>query len=220
VTWLALLGSLSGRDRCEYCGAGRGLRPPVVEVLFIVFGLWLFARSPSWPVFFPGLLVGWVFLLIAVIDIEHRLILQAVILPAGVVLALIGIVQPGRGASKTLLGGVAGFLILWGMYGLGILISRWLARRRGAPLDDVAFGFGDVMLGALIGLVVGWPGVIVAVIIGVLAAGVFSLAYVGVLLLRRRYAPYMAIPYGPFLLIGASVVYFGGRTALEALLGV
>jgi hypothetical protein len=36
---------------------------------------------------------------------------------------------------------------------------------------------------------------------------------------RRRYSAFMAIPYGPFLLLGACLVYYGGRTALEALLG-
>jgi prepilin signal peptidase PulO-like enzyme (type II secretory pathway) len=110
-------------------------------------------------------------------------------------------------------------VILWLMYLLGILISRWIARRRGQALEEVAFGFGDVMLGGLIGLVVGWPGILIAVILGVLAAGIFSLGFLGVMLLQRRYTPYMPIPYGPFLLVGASVVYFGGRTALASFLG-
>src|SRR3990172_2869136 len=62
-----------------------------------------------------------------------------------------------RGPVKVLLGGAAGFLILWLMYLLGLAFSRWMSRRRGTPLEEVAFGFGDVMLGGLIGLVVGRP---------------------------------------------------------------
>lgn len=179
--------------------------------------MWLVLRWPDPFVYLPGLLVGLVFLLVAVIDIEHRLILRVVVIPAALVLGGISALQPMRGPTKTVLGGLAGFGIVWAMYLLGVAFSRWVGRRRGAPLDEVAFGFGDVMLGGLIGLVVGWPGVIVAIVTGVLLAGVFSIGYLLVMLIRRRYHAFMAIPYGPFLLLGASLVYFGGRTALEAL---
>jgi leader peptidase (prepilin peptidase)/N-methyltransferase len=191
----------------------------VVELLALASAVWLYQRDPRLAVFLPGLLVGLVFLLIAVIDIEHRLVLRVVVVPSAVVLAAIGALQPHRGPVKVLLGGVAGFLILWLMYLLGLAFSRWIARRRGTPLEEVAFGFGDVMLGGLIGLVVGWPGVIIAVVTGVLLAGVFSLGYVAVMSLRRRYSSFTPIPYGPFLLAGACLVYYGGRTALERLIG-
>jgi leader peptidase (prepilin peptidase)/N-methyltransferase len=75
------------------------------------------------------------------------------------------------------------------------------------------------MLGGLIGLIVGWPGVIIAVLTGVLLAGVFSIGYIGWMVLRGRYNAFTPIPYGPFLVMGAALVYFGGRTALEGLVG-
>jgi prepilin signal peptidase PulO-like enzyme (type II secretory pathway) len=218
AAWSGLLDAASG-SRCRYCGARRGARPWVVELASAAFAVWLHRRDPSLAVFLPGLLVGWVFLLIAVIDIEHRLILRVVVFPSAVVLGVIGALQPNRGPLKVLLGGVAGFLILWLMYLLGLAFSRWMSRRRGTPIEEVAFGFGDVMLGGLIGLVVGWPGVIIAVVTAVLLAGVFSLAYLVAMFLRRRYSAFTPIPYGPFLLLGACLVYYGGRTALEALIG-
>jgi leader peptidase (prepilin peptidase)/N-methyltransferase len=218
MAWLGLLDAASG-SVCRYCGARRGARAWLVELACAAFAVWMYLRDPSLAVFLPGLLVGLVFLLIAVIDIEHRLILRIVALPSAVLLGVIGALQPNRGPVKVLLGGVAGFLILWLMYLLGLAFSRWMARRRGAPLEEVAFGFGDVMLGGLIGLVVGWPGVIIAVVTGVLLAGVFSLGYLGLMILRRRYSTFTPIPYGPFLLAGAGLVYYGGRTALETLIG-
>src|SRR3972149_3035578 len=194
-------------------------RPWVIELVSAALAVWLVRRDPILVAFLPGLLGGLVFLLIAAIDIEHRLILRVVAVPSAVVLGVIGALQPPRGPVKVLLGGAAGFLILWLMYLLGLAFSRWMSRRRGTPLEEVAFGFGDVMLGGLIGLVVGWPGVIIAVLTGVLLAGAFSLIYLVVLFLRRRYSAFTAIPYGPFLLLGACLVYYGGRTALEALIG-
>jgi leader peptidase (prepilin peptidase)/N-methyltransferase len=218
IAWLGLLEAITG-SRCRYCRAPRGARPWVVELFSAAFAVWLFQRDPSPIVFVPGLLVGLVFLLVAVIDIEHRLVLRIVVVPSAVLLGVLGALQPNRGPVKVLLGGAAGFFILWLMYLLGLAFSRWMARRRGAPLDEVAFGFGDVMLGGLIGLVVGWPGILIAVVTGILLAGLFSLVYVAYLFLRRRFAAFTAIPYGPFLLLGACLVYYGGRTALERLIG-
>jgi leader peptidase (prepilin peptidase)/N-methyltransferase len=213
-----VIDALSG-PRCRYCGAPRGARPWVIELASAAFAVWLYRRDPSWAVFLPGLLVGLIFLLITVIDVEHRLILRVVAIPAAVVLGVIGALQPNRGPLKVLLGGLAGLTILWLMYLLGLAFSRWMARRRGTSLEEVAFGFGDVMLGGLIGLVVGWPGVVIAVVTGVLLAGAYSLAYVIFMSLRRRYSFFTAIPYGPFLMLGACLVYYGGRTALETLMG-
>jgi leader peptidase (prepilin peptidase)/N-methyltransferase len=218
AAWSGVIGALAG-GRCDSCGARRGARPWVLELFSAAFAVWLYQRDSTPGVFWPGLLVGLVFLLIGVIDLEHRLILRVVVLPSAVVLGAIGCLQPNRGPLKVVLGGLAGLVILWLMYLLGLAFSRWMARRRGASVEEVAFGFGDVMLGGLIGLVVGWPGVIIAVVCGVLFAGVFSIGYLGWMAVRRRYSAFTAIPYGPFLLLGACLVYYGGRTALEALVG-
>jgi leader peptidase (prepilin peptidase)/N-methyltransferase len=218
IAWLGVAEAPSGA-RCRYCGTRRGSRPWVIELVSVGAALWLYVRQPQPAAFLTGFLVFWIFLIIAVIDIEHRLILRMVVFPAAAVLGLIGVLQPERGPTKVLLGGLAGLVILWLMYLLGLAFSRWMARRRGRPLEEVAFGFGDVMLGGLIGLVVGWPGVILAVLTGVLVAGIFSLGYLGWMVVRGRYSAYTAIPYGPFLLVGAAIVYYGGKTAFERLVG-
>lgn len=179
--------------------------------------LYLSGLGPSG--FGPALLICTILLLITVIDIEHRLILHWVSLPAILIVALLGIVDPARGAMKILLGGAAGFGIVLGLFLLGELFSRWVARRRGEPLSETAFGFGDVTLSTLIGVAVGWPGVLLALMIGILAAGIFSLGYVLWMLLRGRYQPYLPIPYGPFLILGALLVYLGGRKLFLPLAG-
>ena len=188
-----------------------------VEILGTVGSVGLYLHSPSaWP-FWTGILAGFVFLLLGTIDLEHRLILHIVSLPAAVALGVVRSLDPAQGAFKTLTGGLAGLAILFGMYLFGQGFSRLIAILRGRPIDEVAFGFGDVVLGGVLGLAVGWPGILVAVAVGIFAAGVFSLALVLVQLWRRRYAAFLAIPYGPFLLLGAAIVLYGGREAFRAL---
>jgi prepilin signal peptidase PulO-like enzyme (type II secretory pathway) len=163
-------------------------------------------------------LVWAAFLVIAVIDMEHRLILHIVSLPSIAILGTLHALDPSRGAEKTLLGGAAGFAIVFLLYLLGALFSRLVARRRGQELDEIAFGFGDVTLATLIGVIVGWPGVTLAIMIGVLLAGGFSILYVLWMAVRSRYQPYLPFPYGPFLIVGAMLVYYGGSDLFRSLL--
>lgn len=160
---------------------------------------------------------GWVsvgmfgfLLLLAAVDVSYRLIPLVMVVPAAVYALLVALLDPSRSLSKTLLGGAAGFGLVFLMFAFGAVYGRWIARRRGQPLDEVPFGFGDVTLSTFIGLAVGWPGLILALMIGILGAGAFSLIAVAWMLIRRRYDPFMPFPYGPFLIIGAALVYFGG----------
>ncbi len=220
--WLARSGVLAfvtRQRRCVYCAHLDGWRAPVVEFACVVAGAWLLDRNPQlWSVVRDGLILA-VFVLIVVIDVEHRLILLAVALPASVAIAVVQSLDPQRGPVKTLVGGLVGFVTFYLLYLLGGLFARGIARARGRSIEEVAFGFGDVMLAMLIGVTVGWAGVVVALFLGILAAGLFSLAYILVMLGRRRYTAFLPIPYGPFMVLGALLVYFGGRTAFERLVG-
>ncbi len=81
--------------------------------------------------------------------------------------------------------------------------------RRGQLADDVALGFGDVNLAGVLGLMLGFPLIIYGLIISVFVAGFISLVYIILKAIMRQYQAFMAIPYGPFLVIGAVVfIYF------------
>lgn len=215
----ALLGMLTRARHCPYCGQPRAWRALAVELVATAGSIWIYMKNLGPSSYWASLLVFSVFLLVVVIDIEHRLILHSVSLPAAVLIGFLGIMDPARGAGKILLGGLAGFALVMLLFLFGGVFARWVARRSGQPLEEVAFGFGDVTLAGVIGLAVGWPGVIVALVIGVLSAGLYSSVYILWMLLRRRYTPYVPIPYGPFLVLGALVVYLGGRQALLPLVG-
>ena len=208
ANWLAILALIRFRLRCPYCGTRRAWREVVIELSLIVIALWLYFRNPPPGVFWPALTVATIFTLIVVIDVEHRLILHVVSVPSGILILIMNSLDPSRGFIKSLAGGGAGFIFVLCMYLLGGIFGRHIARARGNGEDEVAFGFGDVMLGTMLGLTVGWPGIILALIFAVFAGGVFSLFYMLVMTLRDRYDAFQPIPYGPFLIFGASLVYF------------
>lgn len=219
LSWSALASLLSQRTRCDYCGRELSARSVFVEAISIVGGVALWFWRPDLARWLAALVVGFWFLLVAVVDLEHRLIPHRVTMPAALMIGLIGVLDPARGPLKTVLGGAVGLALFFVLYLLGGAFGRLAARLQGRPLEEIPFGFGDVTLAGVIGLAVGFPGVIVALFFGILAAGAFSLAYLLVMLFRRRYSAFTAIPYGPFMILGACLVYFGGRTVLEGLLG-
>jgi leader peptidase (prepilin peptidase)/N-methyltransferase len=156
--------------------------------------------------FFLELLWLAYFSLVTVIDLEHRLILHPVSL-AGVILALpTGIWL--HGLVPTLLGGAAGFVIMLGLYYLGSLLARLLARWRGDKIDNEALGFGDVNLSGVLGLLLGWPAILAGLVLTILIGGVGALAVMVVARVQGKYRPDLAIPYGPFLVISAAALLF------------
>ena len=139
------------------------------------------------------------FVLIAVIDIEHRRVLPVVLLPAAI-LALLESLSATR-IMSTLAGGIAGVLLGGGMFLGGQLYLHALRRWRGIRLREVPFGGGDVMLAGLCGLVVGWPFILPALLLAVFSAGASAL----LLLATGRVTLRSTLPYAPFLL-GSSVI--------------
>lgn len=141
------------------------------------------------------------FALVAVIDIEHRAVLHPVSIAGVVGLGAIGLLR--HGFVPTVLGAMAGFGAMLAFYYLGEWLGRLTARGRGEKWQETALGFGDVNLGGLIGLLMGWPGVVAALTLGIVAAGAYSALFILVTMLTGRFRAFASIPYAPFLCFGA-----------------
>jgi prepilin signal peptidase PulO-like enzyme (type II secretory pathway) len=193
--------------RCDKCGERRSIRTWIVELVYIVITVWLWSSPPEHLGIIVGLILLIYFGVVVVIDLEHRLILHPVSLVGGVIGLIVGVWL--HGLPETILGGLAGFGIMLGLYLLGYLLARGVARIKNQTLDEEALGFGDVMLGGVLGLLLGWPGIVLGIVLAVLIGGLVSLLYVVILLVRRRYRSFIAIPYGPFLVAGCvGLLYF------------
>jgi leader peptidase (prepilin peptidase)/N-methyltransferase len=192
--------------RCPECWSRRPWRVWVVEVMYIVAAVWFWQNPPHLLPFWPGFLLLAFFGVVFVIDMEHRLILHMVSIFGAVLGLLLGIYM--RGLWMTLLGGVVGYGLMLGLYWFGGVFANWLARRRGEVLTEVALGFGDVNLAGVLGLLLGWPGIIAGLLLAIIIGGVVSILYLLLMVILRRYHTFMAIPYGPFMVISAIFLLF------------
>jgi leader peptidase (prepilin peptidase)/N-methyltransferase len=195
LSWLVL------RGRCRDCGEAIAWRYPAVELVTgLLFAGVAAATGLSWSL--PALLylVG-ISVALTLIDLDHRRLPDAIVLPSyPVALALLALATWAPGSSATggdlvraLIGGAA----MFGVYFLLVLVYP-----RG-------MGFGDVKLAGVLGLYLGWAGwsqLVVGWFAAFLLGGVFAL----VLLATGRAGRKSAVPFGPWMLLGAGVGLLGG----------
>lgn len=191
--------------RCLQCARPRSWQIWVVEITAIVVTLWLWFAPPTRLGFVAGLILLVYFGVVVIVDIEHRLILHPVSI-AGAVLALVIGIQL-HGILKTLIGGVAGFGLMWLFYFLGLLFTNLINRLRGKPLEE-GLGYGDVTLSGVLGLLFAWPGVVGALFLGVLIGAVIGLLYMLLMAVTRRFKAFATMPYGPFLVASAVILLY------------
>ena len=202
--------------RCPLCNHPRGLRVWVVEILFIIASVYIMLYPPEDLGYILGMIVLLFFGVVVVIDLEYRLIMHPVSIAGALLGLVVGILRVGW--ERALIGGVAGFAIMWLLYMLGVLIIKLVDRMRGQPVNDVALGWGDVNLSGVLGLMLGWELILVGLVVAVLIGGLVSLIYILIKLATKKYHAFMALPYGPFLVLGAAIlIYF--RDQILALIG-
>jgi len=189
VRWLSV--RLARWERLEPMARPWQVYGPVAAcgVLFAAFGA-AYGLSPL-------LLIRslWVAVLVHVIffDLEHRLILDRVLLPSAAAALLLSVVTPHLGWLQAVLTGVGTGLVFLGIAVVGSFV-----------LKAEAMGLGDVKFSALMGLMLGFPAILTAVLTGVILAGVVAVALV---VLRVR-SMKDSIAYGPFLAMGALLALY------------
>ncbi len=193
-------------NRCQNCRSFPKLRRYFI-VIFATIAIPL-------VYFFPPIYTGWVLAMIIfsylglvfIIDFEHRLILHPVSIVGGIIFLILGIYL--NGWKITIFGFLAGFGIMYALYLLGILFGKFMAKRRGEEIDEIALGFGDVTLSTILGLLLGWPRIGVTLFFAIMLGGVFSGLFLLFSVLTKRYKAFTAIPYAPFIIISGIILIY------------
>ncbi len=150
----------------------------------VIFALLSTQSGLSWELPFR-ILMACFFILVTIIDLRHCLVLNVMIYPALGVTLLLRILSADANLPEAILGAAFGFFTL----------------AAAALVRPGELGWGDVKLATLIGLMFGFPHVLWALIIGILAGGFTAI----ILILTQRRDPKSHIPYAPFLSLGALV---------------
>lgn len=212
------------KGRCRYCGNKIPIRVPIVEfTTAFLFALitWNFLHNNgdlSFRLAMP-IIYACLFLLIAFIDLEQQIIINMTIY-IGIALALIfspfwpgfGEYWPQSAIANAYLGGFAS-AVLGGLTGLIFMLLPYLASKAYYGAKGIeGMGEGDIYLAVLIGMATGFPLVLVALIIGIIIGGI---AAISLWLLRKKKGK-DAIPFGPFLCLGAMITLIWGPQLMHS----
>ena len=195
LSWLLL------RGRCRSCSEHISARYPIVEAATAALFVAVVAvHHADTAALVLGLVLIAFLVPIALIDVDHRIIPNRLTLPAAVIAVVLGTALDPGGQVERLIAGVAAAAVL----GLPALVR------------PTGMGMGDAKLVGVMGLFLGAavvPAFFVAFAAGTIV-GIVIIARKGMVQGRKT-----AVPFGPFLALGAIVGVLAGNELVSAYLG-
>lgn len=195
------------KGQCRYCKKKISWQYPIVELatglIFLLISI-LFWNSLPLMIFL--LIMSGFLIIIFVYDLKHLIIPDNVLFPA-IIIAIIyriieGLLIIQSYSSLYYLLAVA---IPVGFFLLIYLLSRgkWI-------------GFGDVKLAILLGLILGWPNILIGLFLSYLIGGIIG---TGLVIASKKHMK-SEVPFAPFLIAGTLVAAFFGAPILNWYLGL
>lgn len=209
--------------RCRHCHGKIGWQYPAVEllsgVIFVCVPLrfssvaYLAAHASNLAVLSAIWIVAFeILLLIAYVDVRLSIIPDEL----NLALAVVGCVAVCYTAASFGVGDPSFFGPYAAIFGLqaNIWINHIFAAAFGAAFFGViiaatrgkGMGMGDVKLALPLGLLFGWPDILVITMIAFMIGGAFGIW----LIASSRRTMKSAVPFGPFLVLASAVAFFAG----------
>ncbi len=194
------------KGKCRYCGERISWQYPLVEfftgLLFVSVGYLVFEKFSCEQLLYCYIVILLYcffiscLIVIFVYDLKHFIIPDQIVYPAIVGALLFKIIPITR--TKVLYnlggGGIAAGLAA-GFFLILILTSRgkWM-------------GWGDVKMALFMGLLLGWPNILVALMLAFVTGGIIGLG----LILTKKKVFKSQLPFGPFLSAATLISIFWG----------
>ncbi|MND73346.1 Type 4 prepilin-like proteins leader peptide-processing enzyme [compost metagenome] len=191
ISYLAL------RGRCSGCQARISPRYPLVELACGALTLFVAWRFGVTGTALALLLLSWGLLAMSMIDIEHQLLPDALVLPLLWLGLIVNAFEMFVPLEDALWGTVAGYLSLWSVF----WVFKMVTGKEG-------MGYGDFKLLAMLGAWGGWQILPLTLLLSSLLG-----ALIGLIMLRlQRKQASTPIPFGPYLAIaGWIALLWGGQ---------
>ncbi len=198
--------------KCRYCKAKISVQYPLVEIstglIFLLIFNFKFFPIASLSRILDGSAVGTILnlfflfyiastlIIIFIYDLKHYLIPEVVLLPAVAITFIYQLLNFKLQILPYLLATFIAGGIFYLMY--------WLSKEK-------AMGFGDVELVVLMGFLLSWPNLILALFLAFFFGAIIGLA----LMIFEGKKLKSLIPFGPFLIAGTFIAMFFGNYIIQ-----
>ena len=203
LSWLLLGG------KCRQCGMKISYIYPLVELLTALMFVWAYVATNSNLELMRALSLVSFFIVITVIDFQHQLILDKLLIP----MAIVGVgfnvlinenLLAGYNYGAELLTVSYAEMALGSIIGGGLLLII-------AIVSNGGMGGGDVKLATVLGLWLGWQYNITLLLLSFILGGIIC----SLLLLLKIRSRKDYIPFGPFITLAGWLVYLYGKEIIN-----
>ncbi|MEY3787935.1 MAG: hypothetical protein RLZ75_2142 [Pseudomonadota bacterium] len=181
---------------CSVCKNPISLRYPVIEAFTGITSAivaWHFGYTPEMAF---ALALTWSLIALSFIDIDHQLLPDNIILPMLWVGLFLSLFSYFTDTHASIIGALAGYIILWLVYQLFKLAT-----------GKEGMGYGDFKLLALLGAWLGWQYLPLIILLSSLVGTVIGLTMIS-FTQRDRNTP---IPFGPYLAAAGWLALLWGK---------
>ncbi len=235
LSWYELIPLLSfiiQFGKCRSCGHKLSFQYPFVELLSGLIFVLVPLIAGYWLLVIIWLLVFILFLLLSIIDFRHYIIPDSI----NLFLAILGVVLIGiyifqfnnpiihKFSNNSFLGH---YSLLFDFWPLSVVSGQWsvVVSHFFAAFVVMAFvatiiilsrgrgmGWGDFKLVGALGLIFGWPDILMVLFLSFIIGSIFVLP----LLIKKQKTMKDVVPFGPFLIIAASLTFFFGYQIIDS----
>ncbi len=200
---IPVLSYLFLRGKCAGCGVAISPRYPIVESvsgMLSAYAAWHFGFGLAG---IAAILFVWALIALTCIDFDTQLLPDSITLP----LLWLGLLLNLNGAFTSLensvIGAVAGYLVLWSVYWMFKLVT-----------GKEGMGFGDFKLLAAIGAWLGWSMLPLVILLSSAVGAVIGI----ILIVVAKHGRNIPIPFGPYLAGGGLIALFWGPSLTQSYL--
>ncbi len=185
------------KAKCSSCGTSISFQYPAVELLTALASLTVAYTFGVTIQTVLALLFTWVLIALTLIDIKKQLLPDDITLPllwSGILLSFFNIFTD---LTSSVIGAMAGYMILWSIYQLFKLLTK-----------KEGMGFGDFKLLAALGAWVGFDYLPQIILISSVVGSIIGIS----MLVIGRTKQQQPIPFGPYLAVAGWIALLWGET--------
>lgn len=192
---IPVLSYLLQGGKCKECQTPIAKLYPVIELLTAILFAFSYYKIGFQPELITAILFISMLMILFVTDMNYMLIPNKILLFFLPLFIIMRIITPLTPWYSPLIGASVGFLLV----AIIIIVSRG------------GMGGGDMKLFGVIGIVLGFPKVLLAFFLSTLIGAIIG----GMLLLLKVIERKQPIPFGPYIIIATLITYFFGEPVID-----
>jgi leader peptidase (prepilin peptidase)/N-methyltransferase len=185
------------RGKCSSCGTQISIQYPLVELITGIASLAVAFTFGVTLQTVAALFFTWILIALTLIDLKKKLLPDSITLPllwAGILLSFFDIFTD---LKSSVIGAMAGYLILWSVYQLFKLLTK-----------KEGMGFGDFKLLAALGAWIGFSYLPQIILLSSVVGSIVGIS----MLLIGKIKQQQTIPFGPYLALAGWIALLWGET--------